>query len=106
MWTPEVGGSGFWPAQSEIISVAREILLAFKYLSWVAGAFPDYQSFHLVGYQNALRGGTLQFAVTIRNKELTLNANSANVSVQVILFLFSPILVKSSKYHSAERNTL
>jgi carboxypeptidase T len=96
MWTPEVGGSGFWPAQSEIIPVAQENLLGLKYLSWVAGAFADYQSFHLVGSQNALPGGTLQFAVTVRNKGLTLNANSVSVSVQALYANVTPVVTSAS----------
>ena len=105
MWTPEVGGSGFWPAQSEIIPVAQENLLGLKYLSWVAGAFADYQSFHLVSSQNALRGGTLQFAVTVRNKGLTLDANSVNVSVQALYANLTPVVTSASYGSIAPRQS-
>ena len=36
-WTPEVGGSSFWPTQSEIIPVANENLYGMKYLHGWAG---------------------------------------------------------------------
>jgi carboxypeptidase T len=95
-WTPEVGGSDFWPAQSEIVPVAQENLYGCKYLSWVAGAFADYQSFQLVGRQFALRGDTLRFNVTLRNKGLTLNANSVNVTVQSLYANATPVVSAAS----------
>jgi len=81
-WTPEVGGSGFWPAQSEIIPIAQENLIACKYLAWVSGAFADYQSFSLVGKPYVLPGDTISLAVRVRNKGLTLAAENVHVSVQ------------------------
>ncbi|MBI4535630.1 MAG: zinc carboxypeptidase, partial [Ignavibacteriae bacterium] len=81
-WTPEFGGSGFWPNQSEIVPVVQENLLPCKYLSWVGGAFADYQAFRLIGNQYALRGDTLRIAIDVRNKGLTLDAISVNVSLQ------------------------
>ena len=35
--TPEVGTTGFWPTQSEIIPLAEENLLPNLYYAWVAG---------------------------------------------------------------------
>ena len=81
-WTPEIGGSGFWPSQSEIVPLCQENLLACKYLSWVSGAFADYQSFRLVGRQFGLAGDTLRFAVAVRNKGLSLSAYQVGVSIQ------------------------
>ena len=94
-WTPEFGGSGFWPARSEIVLIAQENLLACKYMSWVAGGFADYQSFQLVGRQFALRGDTLRFSVTVKNKGLTLNANSVNVTVQSLYPNATPIVTSA-----------
>ena len=71
----------------------------------MAGAFADYQSSHLVGYQNALRGGTLQFAVTVRNKGLTLNANSVNVSVQALYANVTPVVTSASYSSIAPRQS-
>jgi len=95
-WTPEVGGSGFWPAQSEIVPVAQENLYGCKYLSWVAGAYADYQSFQFVGRQYALRGDTLRFNITLRNKGLTLAANAVNVNVQSLYASATPIVGTAS----------
>ncbi|MGA9117665.1 MAG: M14 family zinc carboxypeptidase [Bacteroidota bacterium] len=81
-WTPEIGGSDFWPQQSEIIPLCQENLYACKYLAWVAGARADYQSFRMVGAPSALPGDTLRCAVTIRNKGLRLAARQVEVSLQ------------------------
>ncbi|MBX2992928.1 MAG: immune inhibitor A [Bacteroidetes bacterium] len=81
-WTPEMGGSGFWPLQSEIVPIAQENLLACKYLSWISGAFADFQSFRLVGKEYVIRGDTLRYLITLRNKGVSLPANDVAVSVQ------------------------
>ncbi len=90
-WTPEVGGSGFWPAQAEIIPVAQENLYGFKYLTWVSGAFADYQSVKFINNQYTLPGDTLRMAVVIRNKGLTLAAQSVNISLQSLSANATPI---------------
>lgn len=81
-WTPEMGGSGFWPLQSEIVPIAQENLLACKYMSWIAGGFADFQSFQFVGREFAIRGDTLRLAVTVRNKGVSLAAENVAVNVQ------------------------
>lgn len=96
MWTPEIGGSSFWPLQSEIIPLAQENLLACKYLSWVSGAFADYQSFEHVGNEYALPGDTLRLAVHLRNKGLTLPARSVTVEVHSLYPHAQDLLTTSS----------
>lgn len=81
-WVPEIGGSGFWPTQSEIVPLCQENLLAVKYLTWVSGGFADYQNFRLVERPFAIAGDTLRFAVTLRNKGLRFAAQNVTVSVQ------------------------
>lgn len=88
-WTPEMGGSGFWPQQSEIVPIAQENLLACKYMSWIAGGFADYQSFQLAGA--AIRGDTLRFTVMVRNKGVSLPANNIAVDVQALYPHVTPI---------------
>jgi len=91
-WTPEVGGSGFWPAQSEIVPIAQENLYGCKYLSWVAGSLADYQSFQLVGRQFVLSGDTMRFSVTLKNKGVSLNANNVSVAVQSLYSGATPLI--------------
>lgn len=99
MWTPEIGGSDFWPAQSEIIPLAQENLLSCKYLSWVSGAFACYQSFAFVGRNHALPGDTIQLAVRVRNKGLTLPARSVSVEVHS-LYAHAENLVTAASFDS------
>lgn len=80
-WVPEIAGSGFWPLQTEIIPLCQENLLAVKYLTWVSGAFADYQSFRVLGTGAAMRGDSVKFSVTVRNKGLTQPARDVQVSV-------------------------
>lgn len=87
-WTPEVGGSGFWPNISEIIPVASENLEGFKYLSWVAGAYATFQNYILLNNpasnQNFLqlwRNDTISINIGVRNKGLS--KPSLNVNVQL-----------------------
>jgi len=80
-WVPEIGGSDFWPAMTEIVPLCQENLLAVKYLTWVSGAFADYQSFRLLGTGAAMRGDSVTFSITVRNKGLTQPARDVQVSV-------------------------
>ncbi len=96
-WTPEMGGSGFWPARAEIVPIAQENLLACKYMTWIAGAFADYQAFDLVGRDYALRGDTLRFTITVRNKGVSLPAQSVAVTVQS-LYPHATAIVSSAAY--------
>ncbi|MBM2841397.1 MAG: hypothetical protein HW412_1925 [Bacteroidetes bacterium] len=91
-WTPEVGGSGFWPALAEIVPIAQENLYGCKYLSWVAGSFADYQSYELVDRQFAMPNDTLRFNITIRNKGVSLNANNVSVTVQSLYSGATPVV--------------
>lgn len=90
-WTPEIGGSGFWPAQSEIIPLAQENLLSCKYITWVSGGFADYQSFRLIGREFALPGDTISIAVTVRNKGVRLPAQSVTATLTPISSGVTPV---------------
>lgn len=80
-WTPEIGGSGFWPPQSTIVPLAQENLLACRYITWAAGGFADYQSFRLAGRPFVLPGDSLQIVVQVRNKGVRANAVGVSVTL-------------------------
>lgn len=80
-WTPEVGGSGFWPNQNEIIPVANEMLPSYKYLSWVGGAYAKFQNYSVLGNGYAERNDTLKLNIGIRNKGLSQPSNNVIVTV-------------------------
>jgi carboxypeptidase T len=76
--TPEVGTSGFWPTQAEIIPLAQTCMYMNIYMSLVTGPYAGLKSATLnkqVYTQN--ESGT--FKVVIRNKGL---AAASNVKVQ------------------------
>lgn len=80
-WTPEVGGSDFWPLQNEIIPEANKMLPSYKYLSWVGGAYARFQNYTIQGNGYVERNDTLKLQVGIRNKGLSLPSNSVTVSI-------------------------
>jgi carboxypeptidase T len=80
-WTPEVGGTGFWPSQSEIIPVASENLFAMKYLSWVGGAFADFRNYKIEGNGFAGRNDTLDLKITLKNRGLSKTAKNVTIDV-------------------------
>jgi len=80
-WTPEVGGTGFWNNQSQIIPVASENVYALKYLSWVAGAFTDFRNYTVLGNGYVQKNDTLLLEIGLRNRGLSQTAK--NVSIEV-----------------------
>jgi len=80
-WTTEVGGSGFWPLQSEIIPVANENLFGMKYLTWVGGAFADYLNFNILGNGYVQKNDTLSLQITLKNRGLSQTAKNVVVDI-------------------------
>ncbi len=80
-WTPEVGGSGFWPNQSEIIPEANKMMASYKYLSWVGGAYARFQNYNIQGSGNVLANDTLKLQIGIRNKGLSKPSDNVTVSI-------------------------
>ncbi|MEO8665578.1 MAG: M14 family zinc carboxypeptidase [Ignavibacteria bacterium] len=80
-WTPEVGGSDFWPLQSEIVPVANENLYGVKYLTWVAGAFADFVNYEIPGNGYVLKNDTLKLLITLKNRGLSGAAKNVTVGV-------------------------
>jgi len=80
-WTPEVGGSGFWPSSSQIVPLANEMLHSYQYLTWVGGAYAKFQNYTIQGTGYVERNDTLKLQIGIRNKGLSLPSNNVIVSV-------------------------
>ena len=95
-WTPEVGGSGFWPNINEIIPIANETLPGYKYLCWVGGAYARFQNYSVLGNGYVERNDTLRFNIGIRNKGLSLPSNNVTVSVTTSYGNISPITPTNS----------
>ena len=90
-WTPEVGGTDFWPLQSEIIPVANENLYGMKYLSWVGGAFADLQNYKISGKGYANRNDTLSLQITLKNRGLSMTAKNVTIDVSSLYINAVPV---------------
>jgi hypothetical protein len=80
-WTPEVGGTSFWPPLSQIIPIASENLYSLKYISWVGGAFADLQNYKISGKGYVNRNDTLQLQITLKNRGLSMTAKNVTAEV-------------------------
>ncbi len=98
-WTPEVGGSGFWPSISQIIPVASENLAGFKYLSWVGGAYAQFQNYTLLGKGYAERNDTIVLQIGVKNKGLSKTSKNVTVSITSPYANLTP-LVSTISYDS------
>jgi len=78
-WTPEIDGSGFWPAQSEIFDLVDENIYPMFYQAWISGGFADVQSHEVIG--DAEAGGNFQLKVELKNKGAGSAANNIEVHV-------------------------
>jgi len=78
-WTPEIGGSGFWPNQSKIFGLVDENVYPMFYQAWIAGGYTDIQSHTIIG--DATVGGSFQMNVEVKNKGV--GASSTNVKVSI-----------------------
>ena len=90
-WTPEVGGSGFWPSIAEIIPIANENLAGFRYLSWVGGAFASFQNYQVLGKGYVHLNDTLTLQVGIKNKGLSKTAKNVTVDITTTYPNITPI---------------
>ncbi len=104
-WTPEVGGTDFWPLQSEIIPVASENLYGMKYLSWVGGAFADLQNYKVSGKGYANRNDTLSLQVTLKNRGLSMTAKNVTIDVSTLYANAVPVNA-SANYDSISARQL
>ncbi len=81
-WEVEVGGSGFWPLASEIVSLASENLPGLKYLTWVSGGYADLKHFQVADNQDILNGDTLKLVATIKNRGLSDIASNVEFRIE------------------------
>ena len=65
-WTPEIDGSGFWPATSEIFALVDENIFPMFYQAWISGGYADVQSHTVVGSAEA--GSNFELEVELKNK--------------------------------------
>ena len=79
-WTPEIGGSGFWPQQSEILDLVGENVRPMLYQSWIAGAYLDIQHHEQIGA--ALPGENFQLVVELKNVGVGATAVNSSVILQ------------------------
>ena len=109
-WTPEIGGSGFWPPSSQIIPLCSENLKPMTYLSWVGGAFARFQNFKIPGSGYVTMNDTLELQVIIRNKGLSktaknvtcvINSNYTNLVPLVSTVNYDSILARQSKTNTS-----
>ncbi len=80
----EVGGSGFWPQQSEIAGLAQENLWGQRYISRVSGAYLALESTHFTGGdgdQEPDAGETLSLTVNIENQGILADADNVSVTI-------------------------
>jgi carboxypeptidase T len=82
VFSPEVGNSSFWPAQSLILSEAQSCLYMNQYLSLVAGAYTGLKS-ATFNKTNYLQNESGTFKVVFRNKGLM---DASNIKV-----MFTPV---------------
>jgi len=83
-WTPEIGGSGFWPAMNEIMPRVEENEKPLRYIAWVAGAYPDIKNLVLVNDIDLIGGATAFLNVEIYNKGLRQSATNVRVILNPI----------------------
>lgn len=98
-WTPELGGTSFWPSQSQIIPLASVNITSMKYLCWVGGGFVRMQNYYLGGKGYVYKSDTLQLFVNIRNKGLSKYSKNVNVNLTSLYANALP-LVASVGYDS------
>ncbi|MBK8549564.1 MAG: immune inhibitor A [Ignavibacteria bacterium] len=101
-WTPEVGGTDFWPEIPEIIPVASENLYGLKYLSKVGGGYVDFRNYKILGNGYVERNDTLHLQVTIKNRGLSQGVTSASVTVNSLY----PNVTPSSQFYSFTSQTI
>jgi len=81
-FTTEVGGSGFWPNDSEIPGLVAENLNSDLYLIQIAGAYPAYAGYtitELKGPGQVDPGESLAMTVTLANDSPVADAQGVNV---------------------------
>ena len=94
--TPEVGTTGFWPSQSEIIPLAEENLRPNLYYAWAAGEFVnlvnpsfsqqyfnpgDYVEISIPQLRNKGLSDASNISLSLASNNLEITINNGNISV-------------------------
>jgi len=98
--TPEVGSTGFWPSQSEIIPLAQENLRPNLYYAWAAGEFVklinpsfsqqyfnpgDYIEISIPQLRNKGLSDASNIALSLSSDNPQITINNGNISIGNIL---------------------
>lgn len=81
-WTPEIGFTGFWPAQSDIFDLVGDQVYPFFYQAFIAGAYVDVKSTKQLS--DAIPGSSFSFSVGLVNKGVNQIANNTSVEIQPV----------------------
>ena len=79
-WTPEIDGSGFWPAPSEIFNLVDENVYPLFYQAWIAGGFADFQSHSSSGV--LVPDSTVTMYIEVKNKGIGDTATNLSVILE------------------------
>jgi hypothetical protein len=92
--TPEVGSTGFWPTQPEIIPLADENLAMNKQLAYYAGSYPFVRN---LSFEDTLGNSiysplvSFKLKLTIANKGLTEGRNiNVDATSDLDMYAFTP----------------
>ncbi len=81
----EVGGSGFWPAESELPGLVAENLWPQQYMTRIAGSYLALRDNYTLaggnGDQNPAPGETLDLTVTIDNQSVAVAASNVFITL-------------------------
>ncbi|MEM8525395.1 MAG: M14 family zinc carboxypeptidase [Bacteroidota bacterium] len=81
-WTPEIGFTGFWPAQSDIFDLVGDQVFPFFYQALIAGAYVDVKSTEQLS--DAIPGSSFSLAVGLVNKGVNQMASNTSVEIEPI----------------------
>jgi hypothetical protein len=101
--TPEIGTTGFWPSQSEIIPLAQENLGPNLYYAWVAGGYveminPNYSKQYFNPGDNVLMNPVFKNKglSTASNISIELTSLNANATVTISTASFDSIQARGT----------
>lgn len=80
-WTPEIGTS-FWPLQTEFCTTVQNFLEPMKYISFVAGSYPQLNDFSVTGMGYVEANDTLEVKLRLKNRGIQFAAENVEVSVR------------------------
>jgi len=95
-WTPEFGpGSpdgGFWPIRSLIFPIVQQNIIPMKFISWVSGAYADFQNYSILGKGYVQKNDTLEIQIAVKNRGITQTAKNVIVNISSGYQNLTPII--------------